>query len=387
MSHPSENKFDFIVIGVGSMGSAACRYLAKRGYRVLGLEQFDVPHDLGAHSGQTRLIRKAYFEHPDYIPLLLRAYELWKELELESGERVYEETGIFYAGPRGHGLIDGIRSSASMYGIPLREIGDTHAQEFPEFFIPEGFDVLFEPEAGLLRPAKAIGLFAKLAERDGAVIKAREKVIEWKVADDSVEVATEKGFYRASKVVITTGPWTAQLLPGIAEKLKVTRQIVGWFDGDASDGFVIGKFPCWGIVDTDSEGLFYGFPWLDAQSEAEVAGMKVALHFPGEPTHPDHVVREVGDSESDALSACLGKFIPGAPRALASAKTCLYSNSPDSHFVIDNLPGLENYACVAWGFSGHGFKFASVVGEILADLAENGTTAHPISFLRAARFD
>lgn len=382
MASSQDRHFDFIVIGVGSMGSAACRYLAGRGHRVLGLEQFAVPHELGAHSGQTRLIRKAYYEHPDYIPLLIRSYELWKELERESGESVYEETGIFYAGPRGNELMEGVKASAKLYDIPL-----TVPSDLTQFDVPEGYEVLFEPEAGFLRPSKAIRLFAGLAERDGATIRSNERVIEWKVGGDYIEVTTDKDVYTAKKIVITAGPWAANLIPGITSHLKVTRQFVAWFDGDARDSFALGKFPCWAIVDDEAQGLYYGFPWLDAESPEEASGLKIAHHLPGIQTDPDAVVREILDGDVENLARCLRRFIPGAPSELKASKVCLYGNSPDTHFVIDNLPGLENYACVAWGFSGHGFKFASAVGEVLADLAENGATTRPISFLNASRFN
>lgn len=386
MGPNSQNHFDFIVIGVGSMGSAACRFLAKRGHRVLGLERFTIPHEFGAHSGQTRLIRKAYFEHPDYIPLLIRSYELWKELEAETGERVYEETGIFYAGPKDSEVIYGTRTSAALYGIDVRELDSSYAREFPHFAIPSDFEILFEPEAGFLRPAKAIRSFATLAERDGAVIRQNAKVEGWEVSDGTVEVRADGEVFTASKIVVTAGPWSAQLLPGIGATLDVTRQFVGWFDGETRENFTLGRFPCWAIADEEAEGLYYGFPWLDAQTSSEVSGMKLAHHFAGQTTDPDGVDRNVNHVDVENLTARLGRFIPSAPREFLAGKVCLYSNTPDGHFVIDNLPGLENYACIAWGFSGHGFKFVPAVGEILADLAENGATPHPIAFLGASRF-
>ena len=378
------NSFDFIVIGTGSMGSAACFNLARRGFKVLGLDRFPVPHSHGAHSGHTRLIRKAYFEHEDYVPLLDRAYALWDEIQEISGRRVFERTGLLYAGPQGDELLAGVRFAADRYGIELeREVDPTR---LPQFTIPDGFEMLFEPDAGYLITDSAIEAFASEARRLGAVMREGERVIRWEPVGDGVRVDTEKESFHGGKVVITAGPWAAQVIPGIAGRLSVTRQVLAWFDvGEAAD-FAVGRFPCWAIVDPGAPGLYYGFPFAASGSPDEPRGLKLAHHHPGGVTRPDDVSREVTESDTLPLADFLSRRIPGVSGPLTGSSTCLYSNTPDGHFVIDNLPGLEKHSCVAWGFSGHGFKFASVVGEILADLAVSGRTDHPISFLSASRF-
>lgn len=376
--------FDFIVIGVGSMGSAACFNLARRGFSVLGLERFKTPHEHGAHSGHTRLIRKAYFEHEDYVPLLTRSYELWDELESISGRKIFSRTGLLYAGPEGDELLAGVRHSAERYGIELSAIGNLSA--FPQFELPEDFEVLFEPDAGFLSTDAAILSFVEEARRSGAVISEGEQVLGWDQVDDGVRVDTERGSYHAAKVVITAGPWAARFVPGIRGNLSVTRQVLAWFGANDPRVFEAGAFPCWAIVDRGSPGLFYGFPWNPTSSYGEPVGLKIAHHHQGEPTEPDGVSRDISDADTEPLSSFVSRYLPGASVSVGTAKTCLYSNSPDGHFVIDNLPGLEKYACVAWGFSGHGFKFTSVVGEILADLAVDGRTGQPTGFLGASRF-
>ena len=381
------NSFDVIVIGVGSMGSAACYYLSKRGCKVLGIEQFDITHEFGSHAGQSRIIRKAYFEHPGYVPLLERAYENWRSFEKQVGEQLYFETGLLYAGTSNNEMIKGVKRSAALYNIELEKSDLADARKrFQPFTFPENFEVLLEPGAGFIPPEKAIKLYTSQAEKAGAIIRTNEKVIDWKKEATGIIVRTGKNFYQCKKLIITAGAWAGKMIAGVADKIKVTRQFVAWIKTKNDDQFKLNEFPCWMIGDNEKHGCYYGFPLLDTEKFGEPAGLKLAHHFPNEVSDPDKVDRETRESDIQNLKYCLDKYLPGVFHAVASTKICLYGNSPDENFIIDKLPGFEENVSIACGFSGHGFKFASVVGEILADLAIEGKTDHPTEFLNAKRF-
>ncbi len=381
------NSFDVIVIGVGSMGSATCYYLSKRGYKVLGLEQFDISHEFGSHAGQSRIIRKAYFEHPDYVPLMERAYQNWKELEGETGEELFYGTGLLYAGNSTNEIIKGVRLAADLYNIELEQLtAKDAADRFPQFNFPKSFDVLFEPGAGFLPPERSIRLYAAEGKKYGAEIHSNEKVIEWKKAGNGLTVKTDKNIYECNKLVITAGAWAGKMIPGLSNQIKVTRQFVAWIKTKNDEQFELNKFPCWMIGDDDKHGCYYGFPLLDTKKFGEPAGLKLAHHFPAQITDPDNVNRQPTEKDIQNLKYCLDKYLPGVFDNILSTRICLYGNSPDENFIIDQLPGHEENVSVACGFSGHGFKFSSVVGEILADLAIDGKTSMPIDFLNAKRF-
>ncbi len=390
-SNPSiknNSLFDVIVIGVGSMGSSTCYFLAKQGYKVLGLEQFNSPHQQGSHAGQSRIIRKAYFEHPKYVPLLNSAYENWKDLEEETGTQLYYRTGLVYFGDPSNEMMKGIRQSVSLHNIPLESFDSSSAaKRFPQFKIPANFEAVFEPDAGFITPEKAISLYKEQAVKKGARIHANEKVIEWKKDKDDMVVVTDKNSYRCSKIVITTGAWASKLIPGIADKLKVTRQFVAWIKPKNEIDFGLDNFPCWMIADDERPGAFYGFPVFPPSIFNEPHGLKIAHHNAGEITDPDTVNREVMPQDMEDIKNVLNKYMPGASGSLVAGKTCLYTNTPDENFVIDKLPGFENRVVIACGFSGHGFKFVSVVGQILADLVIEGATKQPIGFLGIKRFE
>ena len=383
----SSTSFDAIVIGVGSMGSATCYYLAKRGYKVLGLEQFDISHEFGSHAGQSRIIRKAYFEHPDYVPLLEKAYENWKIFEEEAGEQLYFKTGLLYAGTSNNEMIKGVKNSSSLYDIELEKLNRVDvAKRFHQFRFPENFEVLFEPEAGFITPEKAIRLYAAQATKNNATIYSNEKVIEWRKDGTGIIVKTDKNSYQCNKLIITTGAWAGKMIPGFTDKIRVTRQFVAWIKTKDDMQFALNNFPCWMVGDDEKHGCYYGFPLLDTKKFGEPTGLKLAHHFPKEVTDPDKVDRQATEKDIQNLKYCLDKYLPEVFDSILSTKICLYANSPDENFIIDKLPGYEENVSIACGFSGHGFKFASVVGEILADLAINRKTDHPIKFLNAKRF-
>jgi len=379
--------YDVIVLGVGSMGASTCYHLAKQGYKVLGLEQFDIPHELGSHAGQSRIIRKAYGEASDYVPLLERAYENWQTLEAETGSQVYYKTGVVYFGGTDNPFLKTVKQSSTEYNIPVNTLSATEcSQKYPQFRLPNDFQRLEEPDAGLLTPERSILLFVQEALRNGAVVRTKEKVVDWNSKNGTVIVKTDKGTYTAAKLVITAGAWAGKMGTGLAPKLKVTRQALAWVQPKKWNNFAIGKFPCWSIVDNGYD--FYGFPILPVGQFGGPLGLKLALHHPGgDVTDPDAVNRNTKESDENVLIEFLNKFMPDGYEHTLTMKTCLYTNTPDENFILDFLPGFNNSAVVAAGFSGHGFKFASVIGEILADLAIEGTTALPIDFLSAQRFD
>jgi sarcosine oxidase len=369
------------------MGAAACYYLSKQGYKVLGIEQFDITHELGSHTGQSRLIRKAYFEHPDYVPLLNNAYHNWKELETETGEEVYFQTGLLYFGKPGNEMMEGVRSSASLFNIPLDDLNVTIVRKkFPQFHIENDLETLFEPEAGFLIPEKTIKLFTQQAIKKGAVIHTNEKVAEWKKEGSNIVVTTDKNIYRCHKLIICAGAWARKLIPQFQQTITITRQFIAWMKPVNPEIFELNNFPCWLLADNELPGCFYGFPVLPKEKFGEPHGLKIAYHHPGITTDPDKVNREVLKEDIDIIKYATEKYFPGKIESIAASKTCLYSYTPDEDFIIDKLPKFEDNVVIACGFSGHGFKFASVVGEILAELATEGKTKLPINFLSAKRF-
>ncbi len=377
------NRYDIIVAGAGSMGAAACYELAQKGHRVLGIEQFTIPHDKGSHGGQSRIIRKAYFEHTGYVPLLQRAYEKWEMLERSTGEKIYFETGLLYLGPAHHPVMKGVRHSAALHEIAIQ---NASPDKFPQFKTGEKDELLMEPKAGFLLPGKAISLLANEAQKNGAVIHTGEKMLEWKKEAGCITVKTDKTVYECEKLIITAGAWTGKLLKERQVPLKVTRQVVMWVKPEKPEQFLPAQFPCWLIASDKREGAYYGFPYLSGKEFGEPAGLKLALHFPFEETDADHINREISKAETDELINGLKQYFPAAAAEVVAAKTCLYTNTPDENFIIDFLPGYDNYVAFACGFSGHGFKFASVVGEILADMVTAGKTNLPVDFLSLRRF-
>jgi sarcosine oxidase len=380
--------YDVIVIGTGSMGSSACFHLASREYKVLGLEQFDaVPHDKGSHSGQSRIIRKAYFEHPDYVPLLNRAYKNWQQLEQLTGEQVYFKTGLLYGGPAGHDIIKGVKGAASEYDIALEPLTKEQRENFSNYFhLGSSDEILLEPDAGFLLPEKIITLYIREAKKQGATIQTGEKVLEWRKENGSIKVLTNKSSYYARKLIITAGAWAEQVIKELNIPLKVTRQVIVWVEPKDPLVFAPENFPCWLIAAEEGKGAWYGFPYLSGPAFPGPAGLKFALHYPAEETGADKVNREVSEKEIAMLIREAKKYFKPAENKVTAVKTCLYTNTWDENFIIDHLPGYDDNVTIACGFSGHGFKFVSVVGEILADLSTKGRTTLPIEFLGLKRF-
>jgi sarcosine oxidase len=378
--------YEVIVIGMGSMGAAACYQLARAGVKVLGLEQFEIPNSLGSHHGQSRIIRKAYFEHPDYVPLLEQAYRNWSALEALTGSSVFLRTGLLYMGRPDQLLLKGSKASAAQYGIPLVQIpaSDIH-ERYPQLVLPGDFEVLFETDAGLVMPERAVLLYTEEAIRLGADVRTNTAVTGWRREGSGYLVDTCNGPVYAEKLVITAGPYAKKILPSVAGSLSVTRQAVAWVIPKNHQAYQLGRFPCWTLAEQDVPGIYYGFPILPAGSHGGPIGFKLAHHAPGEPCDPDTVSRTIHEADEAALKRVLQTYFRDAYQSTHVVRTCLYTNTPDEDFIIDYLPGYEGDVAIAAGFSGHGFKFASAVGEILADLVLKGNTSSPITFLSAAR--
>ena len=380
-----KTNYDVIVIGVGSMGSSACYHIAKQGHSVLGLEQFDIPHEMGSHTGQSRIIRKAYFEHPNYVPLLERAYQNWRSLEQEISNQIYFKTGLLYFGPSTHLLIKGTKKSAIKYGIEVNEFDrKEQLDKFPQFKVPENYTNLIEVDAGFVTPERAILSYTEQALKYKAVIHTKEKTLEWSKKSGIIQVKTNKQIYKCKKLVLTTGAWTSKFSD--VKNLDVTRQILAWAKPKKPDMFELNNFPCWTFADPSVNGIYYGFPSLPRSSFEEPSGIKFAHHTKGKLTDPDIVNKNVSKEEENTLVEAIKKFIPKGIETITSSKTCLYTYSPDEDFIIDFYNNNDDIV-IASGFSGHGFKFASVIGEILSELAINGKSIHPINFLKSNRFN
>jgi len=359
------HSFDVIIVGLGGMGSAAAAHLAGRGKRVLGLDQFSPPHDQGSSHGKNRVVRQAYYEDPSYVPLLLRAYELWRELERESRQELLTITGGLMIGTPESEVVAGSLRSARQHGLPheLLDAGQIR-RRFPQFTPSKNEVALFETNAGFVRPEAAVRAHLDWAARLGATLRFEEKVTGY----DGATVTTTHGTYEAGQLVITAGPWVSQFaeLP-----VQVERQVMFWFEpvGD------IGQLPIW-IWETE-DGLHpYGLPALDG-------AVKVAFHehSPDRVCTPDTINRTVSEAEVAAMRACLRDRIPKLPGKLREATTCLYTCTPNGHFILDRHPAHENVWIIS-PCSGHGFKFTPVIGELVADLVTRGRTGYDLSLFR-----
>ena len=372
--------YDVIVVGVGAMGSSACYHLAKRGARVLGLEQFDIPHARGSSHGQSRMIRMAYYEHPDYVPLLRRAYELWDEIEQVSGQKLLHVTGGFYAGPPDGEVVPGSLEAARQHGLEHELLDRSEAaRRFPQFTLPDDWSALYEPRAGFLLPERTVAAYAEAALRRGADLRGHEPVVAWRATNAGVSVRTTRGEYEADRLLFCGGSWSSKLMTDLGVALVVTRQVLGWVWPRRPELFELGRLPVWAIE--RPKGLYYGFPMMP-----DSPGFKLADHGRGQETDPDRVAREVGPDDEETFRPALARFLPDAQGPTLAMRVCLYTHSPDSHFIIDRHPAHERVT-LACGFSGHGFKFASVVGEVLAELSVEGRTRMPpVEFLGLNRF-
>ena len=371
--------YDVIVVGVGGMGSAAVYHLAQRGQRVLGLEQYDIPHQQGSSHGISRIIRMAYYEHPSYVPLLHRAYELWWALERAVQERLLHVTGALNIGAEAGDVFTGALKSAQEHNL-AHEILEAEAvrRRFPGYGVQAPLMALYEPQAGLLAAERCIVAHVTAALRHGADVHGHETVEGWEPSGAGVRVRTQRGVYQAERLVLTAGAWTHRLLTPYHGVLQPERQVLIWMQPRVPSAFQMDAFPVF-ILDVE-EGHFYGMPTYG------IPGFKIGRFHHLEQLVDDPASMDRGfHPEDEALLRGLARrYFPDGEGPILSTATCMFTNSPDGHFVIDVHPE-DPRVVFAGGFSGHGFKFCPVIGEILADLAADGATRHDISLFSAAR--
>jgi sarcosine oxidase len=358
---------DVIIVGLGAMGSSAARHIARRGQRVLGLDRFAPPHAMGSSHGQTRIIREAYFEDPRYVPLVRRAYEAWAELERESGRSLLLQTGGLMIGSPNSVVVRGAKRSAEEHRLDHEVLSAAEIRRrFPVLRPAEDMIAVWEPRAGILFPEACIAAQLAMARRDGATIQLEEPVSSWEPIPGGVRVSTGRGTYEAAQLLLAAGSWIGSLLPDLALPLTVERQTLYWFTPQRDDGgFAPARCPIH-LWEHEPHRYFYGFPDLGD-------GVKVARHHEGQPADPDSIDREVHREEVEAMRRLVASFMPDAAGPLRSAAVCMYTNTPDEHFLIARHPEHAQVV-IASPCSGHGFKFASAIGEALADLLATGET-------------
>ena len=370
--------YDAIVLGTGGVGSAALWQLARRGLKVLGIDRFEAGHDRGSSHGQTRIIRQAYFEHPDYVPLLKRAYELWAELESARGEKLFHQVGLLEIGPADGVVVPGVLESARRYDLEVDELSPSEAaRRFAGFQIPEGSVAVFERRAGYLLVERCVKAHIEEATKLGAELRIGASAKSWSVENGTVKVETDAGSFQAARLILTAGAWTGQLCRDLGVPLRVLRKHLHWFACDDPRFSQDGGCPTF-FYETP-QGYFYGFPRIDER------GVKFAEHSGGElVADPLHVDRSLDQTDLARIDAFRSAHLPGVSANHLDHAVCMYTVTPDEHFIVDRHPQHEQVV-IAAGLSGHGFKFAGVLGEALTDLSLAGVSDLPIDFLRLNR--
>ena len=374
------SQYDVIVAGVGGMGSATVAELAARGARVLGLDRASIPNDQGSSHGVNRIIRLAYAEDRRYVPLLRRAYERWRELEARLGEPILVVTGGLDAGRPDSDTVEGALTSAREHDLPheLLDADEVRAR-YPGLALPDGLVAVYQPDGGFVLSERAIAGHARVALDAGAELHGHEPVLGWEGSGDGVVVRTAAAEYRARRLVVSAGAWVGKLVGRLAPLAVPERQVLLWAQTKRPEMFTPSALPIF-ILDVD-EGLFYGFP------EYGIPGLKIGrMHHRREVVDPDTWDRGLIEPEDEAvLRAATSRYLPQADGPALTLKACMFTNTPDEHFIIDTLPEAPSVT-VASPCSGHGYKFASVIGEIAADLALDGGTDHDIEMFRIDRF-
>ncbi len=370
---------DVVVVGLGGMGSAAAYHLARRGARVLGVDANPPGHALGSSHGTSRIIRKAIYEAPEYVPLVLRAYDLWRDLEAASGRPLLTITGRLLLGPPDSRTVRGMLHSARTHGL-AHEVLDAAAvrARFPGFAPDEEMVGVHEPDGGMLDPEGCIAAHLDLAARHGARLRHGEGVVEWAASGCGVRVRLASGErVVADRLVLAAGPWLPRLAAELRLPLQVTRQTIAHFEPRLPERFSLPSCPVFGLQ--TPLGQFYGTP------AGPGVGLKIGQHNAGEPCTPETVRRAVAAPEVEHLRAVLDRYLPGAAGRFERALSCLYTHTPDGHFIIDRHPEQPQISFVS-ACSGHGYKYCAVIGEIMAELALEGATRHRIALFRAGRF-
>ena len=373
------NTYDAIVLGAGGVGSAAMYELARRGVRVLGIDRFNPPHDRGSTHGQSRAIRQAYFEHPAYVPLLLESYRLWRELELQSGQSLLHEVGVLEVGPTDRIVVPGVLLAATEYNLLIEQLVATEIERrWPGMRVPESLVGVLDPRGGYLFVEDCVRAHLQVAEAAGAMLLVDTEVYDWNASEHEVRVRTSAGEFAAARLVISAGAWASDLLKDLQIGLTVRRKSLFWFETNSAKYDVTSGFPVF-LFELPA-GTFYGFPKLDPR------GVKVAEHSGGTTiANPLIVDRAIDLTEERNLRDFLAACLPEVSSRVTDHAVCLYTMSPDENFIVDRHPLHANVVFAA-GLSGHGFKFAPVLGRALAELALDGKTRLPIDFLSLGRF-
>jgi len=374
-----KSEFDVIVIGVGGMGSATVYHAARRGCRVLGLEQFDIPHDLGSSHGITRIIRLAYAEGPQYVPLVRRSYELWRQLEAVSGERLLIITGGIDAGPEGSSIFEGVLKCCARLHLP-HEVLDASAlaKRFPAYHFTKDIFSVYQADSGMLLPERCIVAHVNAALALGAEVHARERVLSWSATSRGVTVKTDRDTYHGRRLILTAGAWTRSLIPALQNAAVPERQVLLWTQPRDPRLFQLGAFPIFNMEARD--GRFYGMPIYG------VPGFKFGKFYHlSQRGDAGAIDRECHAEDEAVLRAGIRKYFPDADGPTMAMKVCMFTFSPDEHFILDFHPDHPRTVAVGAGFSGHGFKFCSAVGEVMTQLALDGKSQFDISSFRFTR--
>ena len=373
--------YDVIVVGLGGMGSSTVYHLARRGVRVLGLEKFESRHDRGSSHGDSRIIRETYFEHPLYVPLVQRAHELWRDLEAASGRPLMTINGGLMIGPPDGSVVAGTLRSAREHGLPHEVLTPQQVKKrYRPFEIPGDAVAVFDPRAGYLDPEGCTQAHLDLATAAGAETRYCESVTSWTASDDDVGVVTTVGRYEAKKLVFAVGAWTNSLVRDVRIPLAVERQTVFWFEPPAPrTDYESRRFPIY-AYEFKPGVICYGFPEL-------AKGVKASVMHDGEiAASPEAVDRVVSETDAASLRGALGKVLPSLARSrIRDSTTCIFTNTPDHDFVMDFHPAHAN-VLISSPCSGHGFKFASAIGEAQADLLTGGKARFDLAPFRIGRF-
>lgn len=375
-------QYDCIIVGAGSIGMAAGYYLAKQGVQTLLIDAQDPPHQMGSHHGQTRIIRHAYGEGKGYVPLALRAQELWIQLEKEAEETLFSQTGVLTIGQRDASFIQEMITSSKEYSLPIEMLESEEVEErWPGIVMPAGYVACFEPTSGVIFSEKAIRAYRNLALSHGANLLPYTQVERLVIEPSSITIQTNNGTYYGEKAIVTAGAWSKQLLAtvGLTLPLQPTRKAIGWFQAEKRL-FAAQRFPA--FVFNFPDETYYGFPCFDEQ------GLKIGCHHGGQRVQPDQVDRHFGADKEDEgkLRRFLETYMPQAAGKLTKGGICLYNMTPDEHFIIDLHPE-HNHVIIATGFSGHGFKFASSIGECLSEIISRGNSSLDLSLFSLKRFN
>lgn len=370
---------DIAVIGLGAMGSASLWRLAARGARAIGFDRFDPPHALGSSHGESRLIRTAYLEGPEYVPLIQRAFALWRELERESGTSLLTQTGALMIGRPDTETITGTLASARRHGLG-HELLDPAAvrRRFAQHRLGPDEVAVYEEMAGFLRPEAGVRAALLVAEARGAQVRRHTAVTRIEAGPAGVRITTPDADYQARHAVVAAGPWLDSLLPDLRLPLRVERQVLAWFPVDEPAAFAPERFPVF-IHELPDGRVRYGVPTLDGRT------IKLGVHHEGAITTADEIDREVGPADLSPLQTFVDTHLAGVTPEAVRSQVCMYTNTPDFHFLAGPPDGMSHITLLG-GFSGHGFKFAPVMGDIAADLALRGETAYPIGLFAPTRF-